>query len=272
VGSVPLAPTRAARGWRRRPLLAASVALHVVAAALVAWQTSTWPWALGLVIANHLLLTAVGLWPRSRWLGPNATRLASSTAVAVTIDDGPDPEVTPRVLQILARAGARATFFCVGERIAAHADIGRQIVGAGHRIENHSQRHSHLFSLFGPRGMRADVEAAQLSIAAVTGRSPRFFRAPAGLRNPFLDAQLEKLGLELVSWTRRGFDTVTHDPEVVLERLTRNLAGGDIVLLHDGHAARTASGQPVIVEVLPRLLEAIKRAGLTAVALDEALP
>ena len=77
--------------------------------------------------------------------------------------------------------------------------------------------------------MHAEVEGAQRAIAAVTGRRPRFFRAPAGLRNPFLDAQLEKLGLQLVSWTRRGFDTVTRDPEVVLERLTRNLAGGDIV-------------------------------------------
>jgi peptidoglycan-N-acetylglucosamine deacetylase len=263
------------RAWRRRPLVPASVALHAAAAATLAWRASEWPWAAGAVLANHALLAAVGLWPRSRWLGPNWTRLPESAgpaSVAVTIDDGPEPSVTPRVLELLARAGARATFFCIGERVAAHAALSREIVAAGHRIENHSQRHLNRFSLLGPRGMRAEIEQAQAAIGTVTGVAPRFFRAPAGLRNPFLDAVLESLSLELVSWTRRGFDTVARDPGTVLARLTRGLAAGDIVLLHDGHAARTAGGEPVILEVLPRLLERLAAQRLTPVTLAEALP
>ena len=100
---------------------------------------------------------------------------------------------------------------------------------------------------------------------------PRFFRAPAGLRNPFLAPVLQRLELTLVSWTRRGFDTVQRDPQRVLQSLTRNLAAGDIVLLHDGHAARTSAERPVILDVLPALLQRLAGAGLRAVTLPEAV-
>src|SRR5689334_20698609 len=168
-----------------------SAALHVTAAAATAVHPHVWPWALGAVAANHATVTWAGLWPRSTLLGPNWTRLpeapGADRGVAVTIDDGPDPEVTPRVLDILDRCGARATFFCIGTRIVAHRELAREIVARGHVIENHSFSHPHSFSLFGPRAMAAQVAAAQDVIAAVTGEAPRFFRAPAGLRNIFLD-------------------------------------------------------------------------------------
>jgi peptidoglycan-N-acetylglucosamine deacetylase len=122
----------------------------------------------------------------------------------------------------------------------------------------------------GPKGMRAEIERAQQSIVAATGVAPRFFRAPAGLRNPFLEPVLATAGLELVSWTRRGFDTVSASPGRVLGRLTTGLAAGDILLLHDGHAARTPGGQRVILEVLPPLLAAVRSAGLKPVTLRAA--
>jgi peptidoglycan/xylan/chitin deacetylase (PgdA/CDA1 family) len=260
--------------WRTRPLLPASVVLHATAAGATAWHPSIWPWTASLVIANHAVLAATGLWPRSTGLGPNWTRLPARGGVgqvAITIDDGPDREVTPRVLDILQASGARATFFCIGERVLANPDLSREIVARGHHIENHSQRHCHHFSLLGPRGMRLEIQRAQQSIGTVTGERPRFFRAPAGLRNPFLEPVLAELELQLVSWTRRGFDTVTHDASVVHARLAGRLAAGDILLLHDGNSARTLAGEPIIVEVLPRLLDAIARAGLVAVTLREAL-
>jgi peptidoglycan/xylan/chitin deacetylase (PgdA/CDA1 family) len=230
---------------------------------------------LGAVALNHAVLAAAGLVPRSRLLGPNLLRLPSDVTapgrVAITIDDGPDPEVTPRVLEVLAAHRARATFFCIGARIERHPDLARAIVRGGHAIENHSQRHRHDFSLMGPARMSAEITGAQATIARITGRTPRFFRAPAGLRNPFLDPILVRLGLHLASWTRRGFDTVTSRPDLVYRRLTSSLEAGDILLLHDGHAARAASGEPVIVEVLPRLLETVAARGFETVTLDAAL-
>jgi peptidoglycan/xylan/chitin deacetylase (PgdA/CDA1 family) len=253
----------------------ASVILHATAAGATAWHPSVWPWALSLLAANHAALTATGLWPRSTGLGPNWTRLppgAGVGRVAITIEDGPDRDVTPRVLDILQASGARATFFCIGERVRANPGLSREIVARGHRIENHSQHHRHHFSLLGPRGMRLEVEGAQETISAVTGERPRFFRAPAGLRNPFLQTVLTEFNLQLVSWTRRGFDTVTHDADVVHARLAGRLAAGDILLLHDGNAAATLAGAPIVVEVLPRLLATVARAGLVTVTLAEALP
>lgn len=262
--------------WRPTPLVAASVLLHPACLALWLWQPAWWPQLLALLVADHALLTACGLWPRSHWLGPNITRLPAAAAargeVCITIDDGPDPQVTPAVLDILERHRARATFFCIGSQALRHPELCREIMRRGHSIENHSQHHRHHFSVMGPRGLRRELQAAQDTLARITGRRPRFFRAPAGLRNPLLDPVLPGLGLRLASWTRRGFDTRTHDAGLLLERLTRNLAGGDILLLHDGHAARGADGRPAILAVLPRLLERIADAGLTPVTLDHAIP
>jgi peptidoglycan/xylan/chitin deacetylase (PgdA/CDA1 family) len=270
---VPQPPTD--NRWKPTLAIRASLALHAGAAIVLVARPHLWPWVSGAVVADHLLLVAAGLWPRSKLLGPNWTHLpgaaAAAGAVAITIDDGPDPGITPRVLDLLDEHGAKATFFCIGERVEQHSELAREIVSRGHSIENHSQHHLHRFSVLGPGGMAAEITRAQDTIEAVTGQRPRFFRAPAGLRSPFLEPVLARLGLRLASWTRRGFDTVNPNPGVVFERLTRGLRGGDILLLHDGHAACTSSGTPVILEVLPRLLQAVSAARLTPITLRSAL-
>ena len=168
------------RRWSPSPLLYASAAVHVRrAAAAVLARPRAWPWALGAVAANHVGLAAAGLWPRSQLLGPNWIRLPVQSGVsaraAITIDDGPDPAVTPQVLAQLAEHGAHATFFCVGLRVERYADLAREIVSRGHHIENHSQRHRHNFSLLGPGGMAAEIARAQDSIFRVTGCQPTVF-------------------------------------------------------------------------------------------------
>lgn len=261
--------------WKPTLAIQVSFALHAAALIAVIARPHLWPWILGAIVIDHLVLTAAGLWPRSTLLGPNWTHLpataAPSGSVAITIDDGPDPAVTPRVLDLLDQHSAKATFFCIGELVAQHSGLAREIVNRGHTIENHSQHHLHRFSILGPAGIEAEIASAQDTIEAVTGQRPRFFRAPAGLRSPFLEPVLARLGLRLASWTRRGFDTVNPDPAVVFKRLTRGLRSGDILLLHDGHAARTPTGSPVILEVLPRLLQAVSAANLTPVTLRSVL-
>lgn len=251
-----------------------SIALHVFAAGLVTTQPSWWPMALGTVIADHLAIVGAGLWPTSALLGPNLRRLPPSSIargeVAITIDDGPDPDVTPRVLDLLDASATRATFFCIGERVVRHAALAREIVARGHRIENHSHRHRHDFSLLGPRAYDREIGTAQRAIADTVGRAPRFFRAPAGLRNVFLQGALDRHGLALATWTRRAFDTVRSDAARVGDRLARGLAAGDVLLLHDGRAARTSDGVPVVVAALPTLVAAIRARGLTTTTLASA--
>jgi peptidoglycan/xylan/chitin deacetylase (PgdA/CDA1 family) len=256
-------------------LLWATAGAHLGSAAALLAAPAQWPWAVGTLVANHAVLTAVGLWPRSSALGKNLVRLPAAAAarreVALTIDDGPDPEVTPAVLDLLDAHGARATFFCIAERAARHPALVRDIVRRGHSVQNHSHVHRHNFSLLGPRGFAREIGAAQDVLAPLAGERPRFFRAPAGLRNPFLAPVLHRLGLTLASWTRRGFDTRERDPRRVLERLTRGLAAGDILLLHDGHCARDAQGRPVVLTVLPALLAELRRLQLVPVTLPQSL-
>ena len=258
------------------PMVGASIALHALAAATAVAVPQAALWALGAVVANHAALTAAGLWPKSALLGPNTTRLPAAAAarrqIALTIDDGPDAEVTPAVLDLLAQHGVRATFFCIAERAAANPSLVRRMVSAGHSVQNHSHVHRHHFSLLGPRGFADEIGRAQAVIAGITGVAPHCFRAPAGLRNPLLDPVLHRLGLNLVSWTRRGFDTRESDPTRVLGRLTKGLAAGDILLLHDGHARRAASGRPVVLDVLPPLLRAFADQQWVPVTLSDALP
>ena len=260
--------------WHPTLLIRMTFVLHGLAVLAVVAAPAHWRWALGAVIVNHLLLTAVGLWPRSTWLGPNWTRLpAAATArneIALTIDDGPDPVVTPQVLDILDRHGAQATFFCVGEKAARYPEVCREIVRRGHAVENHSQNHNHTFSMLGPRGIRCELEAAQHTLSQITGQRPTFFRAPAGLRNPFLDPVLTRLGLTLASWSARGFDTRIGDAERVKHALLHGLRAGAILLMHDGNAARTPQGVPVILDVLPAVLESAAAAGLNFVSLRNA--
>ena len=250
-----------------------SIAIHLLAVCLL-FVPGGWLYALMIVLANHVVFIAQGLWPRSCWLGDNISQIPrekAGNAVFITIDDGPCPEVTPRVLAILEQHHAQATFFCIGKKVAQYPDVVKAIIAAGHKVENHSMAHSYCFSLWGTDKIYKDIQAAQMAIADVTHARPRYFRAPAGLRNIFLDFVLQKLGLRLVSWTRRGFDTQQNNADKVLARLCKDVNPGDILLLHDANAAITHQGHAVILEVLPTLLQRLHECQLHPQALPDNL-
>jgi peptidoglycan/xylan/chitin deacetylase (PgdA/CDA1 family) len=254
------------------------VGVHALALGTAVALPAEAAWAIGGVALNHLLLAAAGMWPRSTWLGPNLRRLPAAAAhlgqVALTFDDGPDPEVTPRVLDLLDAAAVRATFFLIAARARRQPALVREIVARGHALANHSNSHAHHFALLGPRALAREIDEAQQVLAELGGRLPQCFRAPAGLRSPFLDPVLHRLNLHLVSWTRRGFDTRDREAARVLARLTLGLAGGDILLLHDGGVGdgRRGAGRPVVLDVLPPLLAQLRERQLGAVTLDDAVP
>lgn len=263
-----------ARDWQPTLLIKISVILHatLLLALLVAPQL--WPWLLAIFIVDHLIITTAGLLPRCSWLGPNWTKLPQVATrrneIALTIDDGPDPLVTRPVLEILDCYQVKATFFHIGDHAMQHPDLCREIIERGHAIENHSQRHKLYFSLMGSNSIMREITDGQETLSHITGIRPQFFRTPAGLRNPFLEPVLSRLGLKLASWSVRAFDTKNGNAEKVKHKLIAGLRPGAIILLHDGNAARTKSGVPIIVTVLPALLEAAREKGLHFVTLVEA--
>ncbi len=265
---------RSSLPWRMPLLVRITLLLHAVLL-LVVFMPSAWPWALAIMAVNHLVITAVGLWPRSHWLGPNWTHLPAAAIarreIALTIDDGPHPDITPHVLDLLDRYDVKATFFCIGDRAAQYPALCQQIVARGHAIGNHSQSHRHYFSLLGMAALTREIQAGQDTIMRITGQRPLFFRAPAGLRNIFLDPVLARLGLRLAAWSRRGYDTRSGDAALVCRRLSRGLSAGAILLVHDGHCALTPAGVPVVLDVLPMLIGTARDAGLRFVTLPCAL-
>jgi peptidoglycan-N-acetylglucosamine deacetylase len=274
----PSPPVPPGRDWTPAPLVRASCWLHAGAALGLAAHPPVWPWAIGAVLANHVALGIAGLLPRNRLLGPNLLRLPEEARrrgeVALTFDDGPDPEVTPRVLELLEAHGASASFFLIGRRAARHPALARELVRRGHSAENHTDRHLKAFAALPFGAMRREVAAGQRAIADASGEAPRFFRPPVGLRSPLLDPVLAGIGLAQVAWTRRGFDTVRREPAAIARRLGRGLAAGDILLLHDGNVARMRDDgrTPVVLEALPVLLRQIAASGLRAVSLPQAMP
>lgn len=256
---------------RLPPFVWASAAIHLGSVPALVAAPRAWPWVVGTLFADHLAILAGGLRPKSSLLGPSVIRDAvaeTRSAVALTFDDGPDPETTPAVLKLLHDRGATASFFCIGTRVVAHAAVAREIAARGHRVENHSYTHPAGFFFHGPRSLADEVLRCQEAVTAVTGREPRYFRAPAGIRGPLLAPVLARRNLRLAAWTRRGFDTVSRDPEAVLARLSRGLRAGDILVLHDATGAARGR-RAVVLETLPRLLDAIEAAGLRAAPLSD---
>jgi len=173
------------RRWRPVPAVRISAALHLGGLAAVAFDPPSWPYAGAALAGNHLALGLAGMCPRSPILGPNLRRLPQSCVsrgeIALTFDDGPDPIVTARVLDLLDRYGANASFFCVGSKAASYPEIVQEIVRRDHSVENHSQRHPAAFAAYGIGRLRREIEAAQETLGAICGRAPAFFRAPMGL-------------------------------------------------------------------------------------------
>lgn len=259
---------------RLSPFLRASVALHAAAVPALALAPHRWPWIAGALVANHYVTIAGGLLPRSALLGPNLRRSGAARragAVVLTFDDGPDPSVTPDVLDLLDARGALASFFCIGEHAARHRALTAEIARRGHRLENHSHTHSNAFFFHPPATLDREIGFCQEELHRASGRAPSFFRAPAGIRSPLLESALARAGLRLASWTRRGFDTASRDPVAVASRLTRELSAGDVVLLHDGASRRHSRREPVVLQALPRVLDAIEAAGLRAMPLMDDL-
>ncbi len=226
----------------------------------------------GAIITVALALICWGVFDvnSSLW-APTFWRAQGKQAVALTFDDGPDEQFTPRVLEILAREKVPACFFAVGERAQAKPEILRAIAAAGHIIGNHS--HTHAWNInFALHGrLRREVAACGDAVKAAIGRTPAFYRAPFGFKNPALGDVLAEQGLACIGWQVRGFDAVGGTPEGIARRIVFKARAGGVLLLHDGAGLQGTSDRSATLAALPMIIEGLRARGFEFKRLDELL-
>jgi peptidoglycan/xylan/chitin deacetylase (PgdA/CDA1 family) len=207
-----------------------------------------------------------GLWVPTLW------RAASPVdAVALTFDDGPDPEFTPRVLEILRAKQVPATFFVIGARARLRPDIVAQIDAAGHLVGNHTDNHGLEFHFQLWPAIRRELDACNRAIGAAIGKEPVLFRSPQGFKNPALGDVVRAMRLSAIGWQVRGFDSVETDADKIVGRIASRVRPGGIVQMHDGAQGFGSPSRQATLDALPRIIDAIRGAGLTFVPLDTLL-
>ncbi len=227
----------------------------------------------GLVAACLILMVTDGIArPGSSLFYPTITHgPRDMQRVALSFDDGPDPEMTLKVLDVLARHRAHATFFVIGEALTAHADIGRRMVAEGHVIGNHSWAHSRWQNFRGAAWLGREIGRGEEAIAAVTGSTaPVLYRPPVGLKSGELGLAAWRRRLSLVAWSLHSRDTRLKDPVSVARRVLGKVRSGDIVLLHDGHDL-PGRKRPLCADALDLILDGLREQGLECVTIPELL-
>jgi peptidoglycan-N-acetylglucosamine deacetylase len=184
-------------------------------------------------------------------------------AIALTFDDGPDPDSTPRILDTLLENDLKATFFVIGKKAVNHPGLLRRIVDEGHTIANHSYSHHYLIALFSTQKLRTDIQHCNEAIRDITGKEPVFFRPPFGVTNPRYAAVLKDLKMQSIGWSLRSMDTRAKNKYQLINTIISKLKPKDIVLLHD-RLSLTAETLPDVIghcremgikiEPLPRLI------------------
>lgn len=260
---VPEQPADCRRENTRRFLISILPATACVIFSLLGYWT-----AVLVVFSITFVIICYGtILPSSRLFGDHVSMLppeqASRGQIWITVDDGPDPLTTPKLLDLLDAAQAKAGFFLIGDKAAQYPELVREIVRRGHLVGNHSQTHpAGLFWSLRPTKMWAEVAGCQQTLTDILGVPPVWFRPPVGHHNVFLFPPLKVLGLTMIMWNCRGFDGVVKDAAFILKLIAKGLKPGAIVLLHDGTST--------CVEVMQGTLHLLSERGLQA-ALPESL-
>jgi len=223
-------------------------------------------WAL--VLVGYFGVVALGVtFPRLQFFLPVTCRgPRTRKAVALTFDDGPDAEATPKLLDLLARLNVKATFFCVGSKLEQNLELGRRMVAEGHLLGNHGFSHSYRTNLFSVADLRTDLARCQDVLSKATGQAAKWFRPPVGLTNPRVARVVRELGLATVGWSAGGGDQQAKSAEEIVARVRRGVAPGAIILLHDAGGTGT-----VLLAAMEQLINELRREGYQICRLDELL-
>jgi len=223
--------------------------------------------------------TYAAVYPRSQLFGATICRTPSPPLLALTFDDGPNPAITPALLDLLDKNNAKATFFMIGRFVRECPELTREVAARGHLIGNHTQTHPNLFWL-GPHAIRSELQQCQSALQDVTGDAAKMFRPPYGFRNPWVASTARELGMQTVMWTLLPGDWREKTAEWLTARMRSiadnaqqavNRASGDVLCLHDG-AHRQLNGDRVrTLKALEYWLPRWRDLGLKFVTIGEAV-
>ena len=218
--------------------------------------------ALGVAVVGAL---AHGTYHRNspvfgRALGSLPAALAHQRAIALTFDDGPNPEATPRILDALAESGTTATFFLLGRHVERWPELARRVANEGHVVGNHGWRHRKLHTQR-PASVREDLELGTAAIVGASGVRPRVFRAPHGFRSPWVTAIARSLGQRTIGWSLGVWDTDLPGVAAIVDRTVRGTRPGSILLLHDGDGYDALGDRRQTASAVPRIVATLGGAG-----------
>jgi peptidoglycan/xylan/chitin deacetylase (PgdA/CDA1 family) len=182
---------------------------------------------------------------------------------ALTFDDGPDPGITPKILDILAMHDVKATFFLIGRKAEKHKDLVNRITNEGHLTGIHSFRHGFFFDFKSRKKMERDLEKSQNAVKEITGKKPLIFRPPYGVTNPPMAKAVRNLGLKVAGWTVKSYDTTCRDKNRLANGVIKQLHPGAVILLHDT--------QDITAKALEKIIVTAKEEGYSFAGIDDVL-
>lgn len=221
------------------------------------------------------------VYPRSQLFGATLCRTNTPRKLAITFDDGPNPALTPQLLDLLDKHNAHATFFLIGKYVRECPEIVRETVARGHVIANHTDTHPNLFWL-SPGAIRAELLRCQEAIGKVAGSSPKWFRPPYGFRNLWVVKTAAELSMRTVMWTLIPGDWKPRPVEKLIgnlqpiasnaqQNLPKRKATGDVLCLHDGGHRALNADRTKTLQALEHWLPRWRDAGLEFVTIEEAV-
>jgi len=196
----------------------------------------------------------------------------SEKVVALTFDDGPSPQWTPKILDVLKKENVKATFFLLGKHVKQYSDIARRVAQEGHEIENHSYSH-HVLLYYKPDELENEIKSCEKIIKDVTGQTTHYFRPPKAWVTALEKKKIEEMGYGVVLWSLNCKDWVTFDDKYIVRYLLQHVQSGDIILFHDagGFFGTEGGDRHETVKTIPRLVEKLKNKGYRFVTISELL-
>ena len=250
---------------KRRYIDAITILVLAVLAISSYFNAIPW-WIFSLVIFTWFLITLCGSF-LIRWnyhlSAIHSNKQTNKQHISITFDDGPHPEFTPKALDLLKQHNAKATFFCIGQNVEKYPEILKRIISKGHLVGNHTYSHSKSFGFFNTTKVVTELKKTNTIIKELVGKEMKLYRPAFAATNPMIERAVKQMNISVVGWNVRSLDTTSRSEKMILNRITRKVSKGDIVLLHDTSAKSLA--------VLEQLLLFLQEKNLKSVTVDKLL-